>query len=440
MVTSERLKNHLDSQRIPREHQVRPDDTLGIYFQELNQSLLLNGEEESLLFKVYQEEMSFGEFQSAVLGGNKSDQWREYLTTFNWDEEDVPDSRRAFEVIVRSNLRLVVSIAKGYRGRGVPFLGLIQEGNQILVRKAIPGFRHELGYRFSTYAGDWIEQAVSRSVKKQGRTVRLPDTQLQRWGRLKAIMAEKKQELGREIAPKELAADQEVRSLLTLPDDQVKAREKLTKFLQWVRSSMSLQLPVDEDGDKELGEYISDPDQELDLEDRVLARVVSQEKGGELFAAMEKVLTPREEKIIKLRLGLRGEELSLDDIGFKFNLSRERVRQIEAEARWKMRLDMVFNGRPSEELSEEEALQGMAEVIKYGGKADKEFFKICLDIGVHRFQESISRICSRLGIDCFRSNGYFRYVYEPGEAIEIVQGFYSDENYQRVGYQVIPRN
>jgi RNA polymerase primary sigma factor len=283
------------------------DDVVGLYLKEAGRVPLLTAEEEVELAK----RMEAGRFASEHLkradGSLKADERADLQRIIN-------DAKDAQEHLVRANSRLVISVAKKYIGRGVPFLDLIQEGNIGLIRAARK-FEYQRGHKFSTYATWWIRQAVSRAVADQGRTIRVPVHMGDQINRLRRVSLTLTQELGHDPSIDELAL-----ALETTPD-------RVSNLIEVARRPISLEAPTDEDEESEIGDFVEDTRSPAPpvLTDRQML--------GEHLATALKRLPPREAHILQLRYGLLdGEMHTLEEVGKAIGVTRERVRQLEAQA------------------------------------------------------------------------------------------------------------
>ncbi|MBK7895039.1 MAG: sigma-70 family RNA polymerase sigma factor [Candidatus Promineifilaceae bacterium] len=286
------------------------DDSVGLYFREMGQQGLLSAEEEvNLAMEIEAGKEAETRLKDEILSDDELDD----LTNLR----EIAEAARAH--LIRANTRLVVSIAKKYRGRGLQFLDLIQEGNVGLM-KAVEKYDYRRGNRFSTYATWWIRQAVTRALANHGRTIRIPAHLGGRISKLYQVAQELEQEYGRQPTAEEIAEHME------LPAERVRW------MLRTSRQPVHLERPVGDESDAELGDFIEDVDAPPPAE--TVAQKMLTEELGEILDQ----LTPREARILRLRYGLQdGESRTLKEVGEMFGLSRERIRQLEKEALRKLR-------------------------------------------------------------------------------------------------------
>ncbi len=286
------------------------DDTVGLYLKEMARVPLLTTEEEVRLAKLL-ERGHAAEVKLSKDGHDLMERRRLQLA--------IEEGKAAREHLIKANTRLVVSIAKKYMGRGVPFLDLIQEGNLGLM-KAVEKFDYLRGYRFSTYATWWIRQTITRAIADQGRTIRVPVHMSDRIRHLYKTSRQLEQEHGRKPTPEEIASEMNIEP------------RKVQWMLKVSWRPLSLERPVGEEEDSELGNFIEDD--AAPTPSQSAYQNLLREKVEEVLAT----LTPREACILRLRFGLQnGRSYTLEEVGQKFGLTRERIRQIEGKALRRLR-------------------------------------------------------------------------------------------------------
>jgi RNA polymerase primary sigma factor len=289
---------------------ISSDDTVGLYLREMARVPLLKIEEEVRLAKA----LEAGRRAQDILKHDGSDPKEQEVL-----ERQIEEGLAAREHLIKANTRLVVSIAKKYMGRGVPFLDLIQEGNLGLM-KAVEKFDYSRGYRFSTYATWWIRQTITRAIADQGRTIRVPVHMSDRIRRLYNTARSLEQIHGRRPTPEEIATEMDIEP------------RKVQWMLRVSWRPISLERPVGEDEDSELGSFVEDETSPTPTQSAY--RNLLGEKIEELLAT----LSPREARILRLRFGLlNGRSYTLEEVGQKFGLTRERIRQIEGKALRRLR-------------------------------------------------------------------------------------------------------
>ena len=287
------------------------NDPVKMYLKEIGQIPLLDPKEEPIIARQIQEGE---EAKEAMKNPDLSDEEKKKLAKV------IADGEQAKQTLISSNLRLVVSIAKKYVGRGMLFLDLIQEGNCGLI-KAVEKFDYTKGFKFSTYATWWIRQSITRAIADQARTIRIPVHMVETINKLTRIQLQLVQDLGRDPLPEEIAEKMENISA-----------EKVREIQKIALDPVSLETPIGEEDDSHLGDFIEDKDT-LSPDDYTNNQLLKDE-----INAVLQGLTEREEKVLRLRFGLLdGRTRTLEEVGKEFNVTRERIRQIEAKALRKLK-------------------------------------------------------------------------------------------------------
>ena len=292
---------------------ISSDDTIGLYLKEMSSVPLLNVVEELDLARRIENGRMAEDLLLEIKGKSPEDE----LERFN---EEIEDGEHARDHLIKANTRLVVSIAKRYIGRGVPFLDLIQEGNLGLM-KAVEKYEYQRGFRFSTYATWWIRQTITRSIADQGRTIRVPVHMVDRIRQLYRLMHEMEQKLGRVPTNEELATEMDT------------STNKVDWMMRVSWLPLSLESPINEDEEEsELGMFVEDTLTPTPIQSAYNKML------RERIEAVLDTLPPREARILRLRFGLdNGHTYTLEEVGQKFGLTRERIRQIESKALRRLR-------------------------------------------------------------------------------------------------------
>ena len=298
------------------------EDPVRMYLKEIGKVPLLSAEEEIELAKKMETGMAAREKIVAYrISMEEADEATRAEIQKEIDALEVlfEEGEEAKKRLAEANLRLVVSIAKRYVGRGMLFLDLIQEGNLGLI-KAVEKFDYNKGYKFSTYATWWIRQAITRAIADQARTIRIPVHMVETINKLIRVSRQLLQELGREPSPEEIAKE------MNMPEDRVR------EILKISQEPVSLETPIGEEEDSHLGDFIQDDNVPVPADAAAFTLLTEQ-----LVEVLD-TLTDREQKVLRLRFGLDdGRARTLEEVGKEFNVTRERIRQIEAKALRKLR-------------------------------------------------------------------------------------------------------
>ena len=289
------------------------DDPVRMYLKEIGKVPLLSPEEEiDLAQKMSSGNLAQEQLDSAEEGSLSAEETAQLKALLK-------EGEKAKQKLAEANLRLVVSIAKRYVGRGMLFLDLIQEGNLGLI-KAVEKFDYTKGYKFSTYATWWIRQAITRAIADQARTIRIPVHMVETINKVIRVNRQLLQELGHDPTPEEIAGE------MAMPVDKVR------EILKIAQEPVSLETPIGEEEDSHLGDFI--PDEGASEPSEAASFTLLKEQLVDVLGT----LTPREEKVLKLRFGIEdGRTRTLEEVGKEFNVTRERIRQIEAKALRKLR-------------------------------------------------------------------------------------------------------
>ena len=301
---------------------VSVEDPVRMYLKEIGKVPLLSADEEIELAQNMEDGAVATEKINVLkgrIGGASEEEKAEIKEEIKTLQRDVDKGADAKKRLAEANLRLVVSIAKRYVGRGMLFLDLIQEGNLGLI-KAVEKFDYKKGYKFSTYATWWIRQAITRAIADQARTIRIPVHMVETINKLIRVSRQLLQELGREPSPEEIAKE------MNMPVERVR------EILKISQEPVSLETPIGEEEDSHLGDFIKDDNVPVPAD--AAAFTLLKEQLEEVLGT----LTEREQKVLTLRFGLEdGRARTLEEVGKEFNVTRERIRQIEAKALRKLR-------------------------------------------------------------------------------------------------------
>lgn len=301
---------------------VSVEDPVRMYLKEIGKVPLLSADEEIELAQNMEDGAVATEKINVLKGrldGASEEEKAEIKEEIKTLQRDVDKGADAKKRLAEANLRLVVSIAKRYVGRGMLFLDLIQEGNLGLI-KAVEKFDYKKGYKFSTYATWWIRQAITRAIADQARTIRIPVHMVETINKLIRVSRQLLQELGREPSPEEIAKE------MSMPVERVREIHKISQ------EPVSLETPIGEEEDSHLGDFIKDDNVPVPAD--AAAFTLLKEQLEEVLGT----LTEREQKVLTLRFGLEdGRARTLEEVGKEFNVTRERIRQIEAKALRKLR-------------------------------------------------------------------------------------------------------
>ncbi len=299
------------------------EDPVRMYLKEIGKVPLLSADEEIELAQKMENGAKaaelMGKLKTRLSETEDEEEKAKIQTQMDEQQEIIDQGEDAKKKLAEANLRLVVSIAKRYVGRGMLFLDLIQEGNLGLI-KAVEKFDYSKGYKFSTYATWWIRQAITRAIADQARTIRIPVHMVETINKLIRVSRQLLQELGREPTPEEIAAQ------MKMPEERVR------EILKISQEPVSLETPIGEEEDSHLGDFIQDDNVPVPADAAAFSLLKEQ------LTEVLGTLTEREQKVLKLRFGLEdGRARTLEEVGKEFNVTRERIRQIEAKALRKLR-------------------------------------------------------------------------------------------------------